>query len=189
MAEPITLTLAAGIVLAEGVKFLYGQAGELLTRWRKRQDEAAEAARAATEAIPVVLPADVFEGELVNPVIHYDALAAAHARLRELRRELVPYVEEGEPVDAADTALLERVDLLRGLLEAVYQQRITFKGEQRPASGPLVDARVEVEEVLGRAAALKAGGIKSGAVRAEAKAKTVGPGGELYGVDADTIGG
>ena len=50
----------------------------------------------------------------------------------------MPYVDEGEPLDATNAALLERVDLLRELMEAVLQQRISFKGEPRPASGPVV---------------------------------------------------
>jgi hypothetical protein len=40
MPEPVTITLAVvgTAALKEGVKFLYGQAGELLKRWREKRE-------------------------------------------------------------------------------------------------------------------------------------------------------
>src|SRR5215813_11648149 len=35
----LTLAAVAGTVISEGIKFLYKQAGELLTSWRKRRDQ------------------------------------------------------------------------------------------------------------------------------------------------------
>jgi hypothetical protein len=41
MPEPVTLTAASigAVALTEGIKFLYGQAGELLKRWRERKEQ------------------------------------------------------------------------------------------------------------------------------------------------------
>ena len=44
MSDPVTIT-AAGVGMAaisEGIKFLYGQAAELLKRWRERRDKERE---------------------------------------------------------------------------------------------------------------------------------------------------
>ena len=188
MTDPITLTLVGGMVLKEGVKFLYGQAGELLKRWRERRDASDGVPAKSTEPASITLPPEVFEGRIENPLIHFDNLAAAEQQIRELRRDMALYVDEGEPLEAGNQNLMQRVDLLRQLLEAVYQQQITFKGEKRPSSGPVVGAKIDVEQVLGRVAGVRSKNIKSGNVDVEIKAKTVGPGGEITGVDADTIG-
>jgi hypothetical protein len=109
--------------------------------------------------------------------------------LRGLRKELSDYVTGVELIDPADTALLQQIDALRQALEAIFQQRLTFKGEQRPASGPLVGSRIDVEAVAGYVAAVRAKTIQSGQVRAEVKAKTVQAGGQVVGVDVSSIGG
>ena len=188
MTDPITLTLVGGVVLKEGVKFLYGQAGELLKRWRERRDASEGVPANSTEPASITLPPEVFEGRIENPLIHFDNLAVAEQQLRELRRDITPYVDEGEPLEAGNQNLMQRVDLLRQLLEAVYQQRITFKGEKRPSSGPVVGAKIDVERVLGRVAGVRSKSIRSGNVDVEIKARTVGPGGEITGVDVDNIG-
>src|SRR5437879_6867359 len=38
MAEPLTLALVGSVILSEGVKFLYAQAGDALKRWRPRKE-------------------------------------------------------------------------------------------------------------------------------------------------------
>lgn len=47
MIETITLASVAAATLHEGIKFLYGQAGEALRGWRQRKRAAAEAGEAA----------------------------------------------------------------------------------------------------------------------------------------------
>jgi len=61
MSDPTTLSAAAigAAALTEGIKFLYGQAGEILKRWRERKDKAAQESTAQadqTEAAEVTLP-------------------------------------------------------------------------------------------------------------------------------------
>jgi hypothetical protein len=190
MPEPITLAAVGAVALSEGVKFLYGQAGELLKRWRERRDASRDTAaqKAETESVALALP-PVFEGQMSGPVIHYGALQEAEGELRELYKGLSEYASGIEPIDPANETLLERVDALRRLLEAVYQQRITFKGEARPASGPDVTGRIDVKDVLGYAAAVRAREVTGGSkVTAEARADRVGPGGTLVGGEFGKIG-
>lgn len=187
MADPVTITLGSlgAVALAEGIKFLYGQAGDLIRRWRDRREKKQEV---SGERASVSLPEDVFEGQLRDPVIDFEALDAATKELSRIRQDLTPYVDGIEEVRPGDQDLLTRVDALRTLLEAVYRQRITFKGESRPASGTVVEAKIDIDEVAGDAAAVRARELRSGTVRAEARAKKVAPGGKLTGADIDRIG-
>lgn len=190
MVDPLTLSAIGATAITEGIKFLYGQAGEILKRWRERKDAAKDASIQLnkTEPVDVKLP-QVFEGQLSAPHIHFDAVERVEEQLRELRRDLSDYADGIELVDVKDANFLQRVDALRQLLEAVYQQRITFKGEQHPPSGPVVESRIDVEKVVGYAAAVRARQIVSGTVRAEATANHVEPGGQIIAVDTDSIGG
>ena len=191
MAEPVTLAVVGGIVLTEGIKFLYSQAGEILKRWRDRQDVAEKEGAAqpeTTEPIDIKLPPEAFQGQLSEPQIHFDALKRVEGDLREVRKSISEYAEGIEKVDNQDMKLLTRVDALRQMLEAVLQERITFQGENRPPSGPVVRGSIDADEVAGYAAAVRAGRITGGRTEAEAKAKRVEKGGEFIGVDVDTIG-
>lgn len=190
MVDPLTISAIGAVAITEGIKFLYGQASEILKRWRERKDAAKDASIPLnnTESLDVKLP-PVFEGQLSAPQIHFDAVERVEEQLRELRRDLSDYADGIELVDVTDENVLRMIDALRQLLEAVYQQRITFKGEQRSPSGPVVESSIDVEEVTGYAAAIRARQIVGGTVRAEAKAKRVEPGGQFMGVDTDSIGG
>lgn len=178
------------MAITEGIKFLYGQAGEILKRWRERKDAAKDAStqQNKTEPINLKLPS-VFEGQLIAPQIHFDAVGQLEEQLRELRKDLNDYTDGTEVVDLTDQHLLENVDTFRQLLEAIFQQRITFSGEQRSPSGPIIEGRIDVEEVAGYVAAVRARQIVDGTVRAEATARRVEPGAQFIGVDTDSIGG
>jgi len=43
MIDPLTISAIGAVAITEGIKFLYGQAGELLKRWRERKDAAKDA--------------------------------------------------------------------------------------------------------------------------------------------------
>ncbi|MFL5655393.1 MAG: hypothetical protein ACJ8CB_14610 [Ktedonobacteraceae bacterium] len=190
MVDPLTLSAIGAVAITEGIKFLYGQAGEILKRWRERKDADKDAStqQNKTEPVNVKLPV-VFEGQLSAPQIHFDAVERVQEQLRGLRGDLADYADEVEVVDIQNVNLLQRVDALRQLLEAVYQQRLTFKGEQRPPSGPVVEGHIDVEEVGGYSSAVRARQIVSGSVKADAKARRVEQGGQFIGLDTDIIGG
>jgi hypothetical protein len=187
MTDPLALSVLGAAALTEGIKFLYGQATELLRRRRERRDEAAEAG--AVEVEPAEVPE--LEGELRLPLRADGAvLDRVEPDLRELRRKLQDYADGVEPIASDDRDLLESADAVRGLLEAVYGQRITFRGERRASSGPVVEGEIDVDVVAGYAAAVRARAITGGAtVRASVRANEVAEGAEVVGVDVDRIGG
>jgi len=173
MADPLTLSVLGAAALTEGIKFVYNQATELLKRRREKS--------ADTPEVPAL------EGKLApldpDPVV----LDKVEPDLRELRKVLQDYVDEIEPISAQDERLLETTDAVRRLLEAVYRQRITFRGEQRPASGPVVEGTVDVATVAGHVAGVRAKVVGGGAhVRGAVRADEVT--GTAVGVDLDRIG-
>jgi hypothetical protein len=190
--EPITLAAVTTPVLQEGIKCLVGLAGDALRRWRERR-EARRAAGALDAEAPIqtttdpgVLP-DVFEGKVGPLQIHFDKVEKLDEAIRDLRRELADYADGIEPVDAGNKNLLEVTDALRQGVEAIYQQRFTFKGENRPPSGPVVEGDIDVKDVLGRVTAVRARLISGGHVRGTVRADRVDAGAEAIGVEADTI--
>ena len=190
MADPITFTSAAigAVALTEGIKFLYAQAGEILKRWRNRRDKGAQKTD-QPETITINLPKTAFEGNLPNARIRFDKVQHLENQLRQFRKDLADYADEIDKVDEADTHLLEKVDGLRNLLEAIYQQHITFKGEKRPPSGtPIVIGQVGSKEIAGQATGVEADEVVSGEVKGEVKADRIEEGGSATGVKVRTIG-
>lgn len=186
MPDPITLSAIGVVALTEGIKFLYSQAGEVLKSWREHRKAASEAGK---KTIPItVTPPPIFEGKLVPLEIHLDTLEPLEDHLLKLRASLANYADELEPVDPSDQQLLEEIDALRQVMEAIYQQRLTFKGEQRAASGPVVEGAIDVESVAGTAVGVEAKIISSGKVIGTGKAKRVEETGTLHGVKIDKIG-
>lgn len=185
MSDPLTLAAVGAVALTEGIKFLYGQAGEALKRWRERK--AAGATPEVAEPVQIALPAAAFEGRLTEPRLHLEMVERLERDLRDLRAAVADYAQGIDEVDPADRALLEQVDGLRRAMEAVYGQRLTFKGEQRPPSEAGVVGEAKVEEVLGYVAGLRAKRIIGGSVTGRVEAGTVGPGGEAVGLEVDTV--
>jgi len=188
MPDPITLAALSTLAVTEGVKFLYNQAGELLKYWREKK-KAAAAATPPPSPPDVTLPAKTFEGQLASPKIHEDVLERVQPNIGELLKDLSNYAIGFEEIDTGNEAVLSQVDALRQLLEAVYQQRITFKGEKgREPSGPIVGGKIDVVEVEGYAAAVRAKNVTGGTLHGEAKAEKVKPGGMLIATDVGNVG-
>jgi hypothetical protein len=191
VTDPLTLSVIGAVALTEGIKFLYGQAGDVLRRWRERKRAAADpvsAESAPIESVALHVPA-AFEARpsQAQAAIHFDVVQQLEQELREARTLLADYAEGIEPVDAGDARLLEATDLLRQLLEAVYRQPLTFRGERHRPTGPFVEGAVDVDEVRGRVAAVRARVIAKGSVAGSVKAIRVEAGGQVAGVEADII--
>ena len=184
MADPITLAMVGGAVLQEGVSFLFGQAGEVLKRWRGRRDKDREA-----EQIEAQLPADVFAGDVAPLVIHFDAVAAMEDDIKQLVAALGVYASGAEEPRPEDPELAQAVDGLRSALEAVFRQRLTFVGEQRPTSGPAAEADIDIEHVKGYVAGIRVKTVESGTLKARLRANNVAEGAEAVGIDIDRLGG
>lgn len=71
MVDPLTISAIGAVAITEGIKFLYGQAGEILKRWRERKDVAMDVSIQLknTEPIDVKLP-QTFEGQLSAVLPH-----------------------------------------------------------------------------------------------------------------------
>jgi hypothetical protein len=142
MIEPISLGAVGVFALTEGIKFLYTEAGELL----KHRRESKDSARQESSEPELRPPADIIEGTVEPTRPNAERLERLADELRERRRSLTDYADDVEAVDPSDVALLKEVDELRRLIEVIYGQRITFKGEHREPSGPLVENEVRAME-------------------------------------------
>jgi hypothetical protein len=175
MADPLTLAAVGAVALTEGIKFLYQQAGEALKRWRERK---AAGKSAAVESVEVQLPSIAFAGELERPQLHLEAVEQLEQDLRDLRAVVADYAQGIDKVDPGTEQLLQA-------MEAVYRQRITFRGEPRSPSGPLAVGEANLDEVHGYVAGLRAREIISGSATGRVTAKRVEAGGQAIGVDLD----
>ena len=190
MPDPITLAAIGTLAVTEGVKFLYNQAGELLKYWREKKKAAATPAGSAAPKPPEVKLPEVFEGQLLSPKVHDDVLDRVQQNISDIRKELSEYADGVQEIEPTNEALLAQVDALRQLIEAVYQQRITFKGEEnRGPSGPVAEGTIDVGEVEGYAAAVRARNFTGGRLKGDAYADKVKSGGTLVGVDLENVGG
>jgi hypothetical protein len=145
MVEPFSLGVLGAVAATEGIKFLYGQAAEVLKRWRERRSDDGPAAQAP---IPVdSAAARLLEGELEAPTVDFAALQSRHEEIRQLAGTLGNYAGGIEVPEADDRGLSDAVDRLRRALEEVYGQRITFKGEHREPSGVRLRGEVEAGTV------------------------------------------
>jgi hypothetical protein len=188
MPDPITLAVLSTVALTEGIKFLYGQAGELLQRRREREEAQTDATDPIAEPLPEP-PADLLAGEpmplLADPVV-LDTLAGELAQLRTM---LEPYVMGERSASVSDEELLVRVDALRRGLEAVYGQRLTFAGEARTPSGTRVEGSVEAQHVRGVVAGVTVGDLSGlGEVKGTARVGDIAETGRVSGVEVGPDG-
>ena len=142
MIEPISLTAVGVFALTEGIKFLYTEAGELLKHRRERK----EGTRQEGPEPELRPPPDIIEGTVEPARPNDERLEELADELRERRRSLTDYADDVEEIDPSNVGLLKEVDELRQLIEVIYEQRITFKGEDREPSGPLVENEVRAME-------------------------------------------
>jgi hypothetical protein len=139
MADPVTLTVLGSWTAAEGIKFLYGQAAELL-RARREKHKSAEA------TVPIK-ESPALEGAPSSDIANLTVVDREHHALADLSDALAPYVNDPSAINLRDAELAAAAGRLRAVLEAVYGQRFTFRGEQREPTG----TRVTVSQVLGTA--------------------------------------
>jgi hypothetical protein len=147
MAEPLSLAVLGGAAATEGIKFLYGQAAEVIKAWRTRRKD-----REQPLEVPIV-DASVLDAQPTGTTVDPAVLAQAHATMLELWQQLAPYAQDLENVEDTDAELARAAGELRALLEAAYGQRFTFRGERREPTGTCV----AVEQVLGTVAGLAVG--------------------------------
>ena len=147
VADPLSLAVLGGAAATEGIKFLYGQAAEVIKAWRARRKD-----REQPLEVPIV-ETSVLDAPPAGTAVDPAVLAQAHTTMLKLWQQLAPYAQDLETVEDTDVELARAAGELRALLEAAYGQRFTFRGERREPTG----TRVAVEQVLGTVAGLAVG--------------------------------
>lgn len=124
MNEWMNMSALGTMVLQEGVKFLYEQAMAALKRKLSPHAHAPHA--------PPRLP-PIFH-EASGPLsFHVDKIEAVEDPLRKLSEMVSKWASGAEPINPADPEFMRVVSALRLVMEHVFQQQLTFKGEQRSA--------------------------------------------------------
>jgi hypothetical protein len=187
MSDPITLTLVGTTAITEGIKFLYSQAEDLLIRWRDKKEKATAVVEAPQPQEQVNLP-PVFTASKLNPEVRDNILEKFGNDIAGLMEELKQADAVNDPAVLKNEVFLEKLDGLRRIIEAVYNQKLIFKEELNAPQGPKVNAEIVVNEVEGTVTAIRAKKIGSGTINAKVSAQDVRPGGSLTGLDIDSIG-
>lgn len=181
MPDPLTLTAIGGLVAAEGIKFLYNQASELLKAWRERRRRKAEGLAVPERLEVPVVPTEALDGEPLQHGADPALLEATNAELIKLAGALAPYAEGMVDIDLDDASLAETAGRVRSLLEAAFGERFTFRGEQREPTGTTVTVRQDLGTVAGTVIGAD-GNVHSGASLAvEQTTGRVEPGASVTG--------
>jgi hypothetical protein len=150
MNEWMNLSPLGTMVLQAGVKFLYEQATAAL----KRKFDP----RAGAPQAPPHLP-PIFDDVSKPLSYHVDKVEALEEPLRKLSEVVSKWANGAEPVNPANTELIMATAALRLAMEQVFQQRLTFKGEQRSTDGLLGQPLALIGELLDDVLALKPLGL------------------------------
>ncbi|WP_328471538.1 hypothetical protein OHA21_07495 [Actinoplanes sp. NBC_00393] len=185
MAEPVTWAVLGTVALTQGIAFLYNQAGELIKIRRERKKAAAKE--------PLLTPAvsdPVLAGQLQPLPVDEKVVDERSEELITLQEGLVSYTNGNREVDPASAELVAKVEALRGLLELAYQQRITFRGEEREPSGSQVDVVATAKRVEGHLVAARIDHVGAGGrVNVDLDVDEVTAGGRVIGFEGKSIGG
>jgi hypothetical protein len=177
MPDPVTLSVLGGYAALEGIKFLYGQAAELLKAWRDRRSQVAPPG----QLVVPIMANEVLDGTPAEPVVDATVLDRENVSLARLLGRLAPYAQGLADLDPDNAELAEQAGRVRAVLEAAYGQRFTFHGEQRDPTG----TRVSVNQVLGQVGGAVLGveaDVGPGVgVEVHQHATTVEPGGSVTG--------
>ncbi|MFE6691331.1 hypothetical protein ACFVFQ_33285 [Streptomyces sp. NPDC057743] len=172
MTDFSALSAVIGAGLTPTMTFLYQRLERLLDRG------------AASEPDPEI-PAEL-TGTLTLPLqVDVGQLAARRQELEQLRSELSVYHRGSARIDLTDAPLLQALGRLRGNLEEIYGQRLTFVGEERQESGPFV--RQHTDRVAGQQTGMHADEI-TGEASVIQEIGTVEQGGVNIGMRARRIG-
>lgn len=176
MVDPLSLTVLGGVAAAEGIKFLYGQAAELIKAWNSRR------AQDKDEAIDVpIIPADMLDRPPAAAKVDTGVLEAQQGTLVRLSGSLSGYALGLVPVTVQNDDLAADAGQLRAILEAIYGQRFTFRGEQRAPTGTRVTIEQSIVELQGLAVGLRGRAADGGETAIRQDVGVVGPEAKLYG--------
>ncbi|GAA1181663.1 hypothetical protein F4556_006006 [Kitasatospora gansuensis] len=180
MTDELGFPVLAASALTQAIAFLYHRAEVVLDR-RAARSRSSEAAPA--EQWPAVVAGNPGRALDFDPDNVTMELAD---RLESLLDVLDVYTEHEQLIDNQDERLRRALGRLRAVLEEAYGRRITFVGEDRPASGMRIFNRAG--DVHGVSRALKAGRVSILAnIDVEHTAQIVRPGAEMTSVEIDDL--
>jgi hypothetical protein len=190
MAEPITMAALGAAALTQGVTFLYAQATEVLNRWRARRDAARRGEKPPDlGALGGEVDHPALNGPLRPGPVDEDVVRDRSAEFSELADALGKYLDKPQSIDPGDPGLVARAEALRGLLELVYGQHITFRGESREPTGARIDATAVAKRVDGVLVNVRVKHVSDGAaITSTVHVDDVGAGGQVTGVEVDGLG-
>ncbi|AEN08003.1 hypothetical protein GTW44_16680 [Streptomyces sp. SID8360] len=129
---------------------------------------------------------DALTGTLQLPLQPDHALLDQRRHELEMLRDALADYSHGDVPVPASPALLRNWARLRDALEDIYSQRLTFAGEDRPASGPFVHQKADVltgeatgmdaDDITGNARVVQdVGRVERDAKMTGMKARRIGP--------------
>ncbi|GAA0909001.1 hypothetical protein [Virgisporangium aurantiacum] len=175
--DPLSLTALGGMAAAEGIKFLYGQASELIKAWLARR----KGDQGETVEVPIVAN-DILDRAPTAASANVDVLAEQEQQLLQLLSALSNYASGLAPIKLGDAVLEGNAARLRSILEAVYSQRFTFRGERRAPTGTRVRVDQAIDELRGIATGYQGEIPAGGTTEVIQKTRIVEEGAELRGV-------
>jgi hypothetical protein len=179
VADPVDLSMIVSSALPATFTFLYQRLEALLSRNRAGSD-------VHQSDMPSNIP-DVLEGELQLPLTFDEREVEARSReLNAYALALALYDRDPSRISRDDPELVEILSTLRGALEEIYGQRLTFRGEQRERSGPFSDQRFG--NVAGQVIGMEAENSIRGDVTSKITAESVDREGRIIGMRARDIG-
>lgn len=181
MPDPVMLSSLGGLAASQGIKFLYGQAAELLKAWRERRGQVAAGQEQPARLTVPIVASEVLDATPAEPVVDTAVLDRENAELVRLTGGLAPYAQGLADLDPDDAELAEQAGQLRALLEAAYGQRFTFRGEQRDPTGTRVSVTQVLGDVAGDVLGVEADVAPSASADVHQQATTVQPGGSVTG--------
>ncbi|GIL30804.1 hypothetical protein [Actinocatenispora comari] len=172
------MDLGFGAALAATISptftFLYGRLTALLDRGKRD---------ATVESTPEEIDTPgVLEGQLEPLIVDEAMLSERWHDLQVLAATLGSYERNPERISADDDDLIASLNSLRLALEAIYEQRFTFRGESRERSGTKISQKVDriTGSVIG-----KYGIASESDLEVRQSSNEVGPGGSMIGVWTD----
>ena len=190
MAEPFSLAAIGAAGITEGIKFLYGQTGDLIKRWQERRARKV-AGNAESDRTQVDLTMPPAMGAItIRAEVDFDVVEADAEELLWLRSGFANVADGLAEVDPNDADALARVGRMRELLEQILGVSLTFTGEQRPATGePVVRTDLTIGNVFGKVTDADIDDVRSGIVETRAAVGDVAAGGEVTGTRIGQLGG
>ncbi|MEU8109494.1 hypothetical protein AB0C18_37910 [Nonomuraea muscovyensis] len=170
--DPLSFPVLAGAALGQAFGFLFGRLAHLLdNRGKDLPPEPVE-------------NLDVLEGALKPLQADFELVEQHIEELETLSGALGVYERNPDRLHAEDQQLLRRLGRLRVLLEEIYGQHITFKGERRSPSGADVIQRMTRAEgdVIG------VDGVRIRSARVSQDIDVGEPGSRIVGIQGEEIG-